>query len=399
MQKNTKVMEKFPLFKALNMQALLMVILMCTLFQNGFAQSPVKVSIPAEYLPSAAVLAPYRQEAANAKSSAYDLTKSLPQGYVTDGSVDYTQNLQQGINANSNIVFPNFPVRINPRGLSLKSNMVVLFGEKSELVLQPNEAPAYQMLGLKNLENVKIYFPVLIGDKDKHTGTKGEWGMGINIDGSLNIQIIGPKVSDCWGDGIYLGKTSPAINRNIDILYAQLDNNRRNGVSIICSNGLNIVSALVTNTHGTPPMAGIDIEPNDNSDEINNINIKSAITLNNDYGIIVELDRLSGQKAKEVNVNIIKHLDEGSKTGLCYLLAKPNSNAAYSGTISVINPIWKHNEKGGFVNVKSPQTGLNLKFSNVKVYKKDDNGNDVSDDSQLASIKNVMKKDLNADVK
>jgi hypothetical protein len=393
-------MKKFPLLKTVKMLVLPTVVLVCITIQNSIAQSAIKVPIPAQYRPSSSDLASYRQEAANAKSSAFDLTKSLPQGYVTDGSVDYTQNLQQGINSNTNIVFPNFPVLINPRGLSLKSNTTVIFDEKSELVLKPSEAPAYQMLGLKNLENVKIYFPVLIGDKDTHLGTKGEWGMGINIDGCLNVQIINPKVSNCWGDGIYFGKTSPAINRNIDILYAQLDNNRRNGISVICSNGLNIVSALVTNTHGTPPMAGIDIEPNDNSDEINNINIKSATTLNNDYGIIVELDRLSGQNAKNVNVNIIKHIDDGSKTALCYLLAKSNArNVGYSGTISVVNPVWKHNEKGGFINVKSAQTGLNLKFSNIKVYKKDENGNEVSDDSQISKIKSVMRNDLNADIR
>jgi hypothetical protein len=394
-------MKKFLNFAPVNLTAILAVIFVCISIENCTAQSSnFKLSaIPSKYQISESSLAQYRQQADAAKSDAYDLTKSLPQGYVTDGSVDYAQPIQIGINSHANVIFPNFPILVSTKGLTVKSNTVLIFQNNSKIILKPTDASAYQIFKVNNVQNVKIYFANIQGDRDHHIGSGGEWGMGINISGSSNIQIINPKVANCWGDGIYLGKAGNAVNNNIDILYAQLDNNRRNGISIICSNGLNLTSPLVSNTNGTPPMAGIDIEPNDNSDEINDVNIKSATTFNNEYGIIIELDRLSGQSAKNVNVNIVNHIDDGSKTGLCYLLAKPNAaNANYSGTISVVDPVWKNNQKAGFVNVKSAQTGLNLKFSNVKVFKKDGNGGDVSDEPQLLKIKDVMKKDLKADV-
>jgi len=326
-------------------------------------------------------------------------SRHLPPGYVTDGSVDYTQNLQQGINKNTNIILPNFPVQINSAGLSLRSNTTVIFDEKSELVLMPNSDPGGQMLMLKNLENIKIYFPVLKGDREKHLGTKGEWGMGINLDGCLNVQIINPKVSDCWGDGMYFGKNSPAINRNIDILYAQMDHNRRNGISVICANGLKLISPVITNSNGILPMAGIDFEPNDNNDEINNIEIDNPITFNNSYGIAVALDRFAGKAIKNVNIKITNHLDDNSKNSMLFIFSQQASNSVYAGSILVDNPVWKNTQNGFAYEVKSARNGLKIKFSNIKMMKKDANGHEISDDEKLLSAKNIIKKELKADVK
>ena len=391
-------MKKFLRFTPIKLLTVLLVVLSCSSIENCNAQL-ASLPIPAKYLPSESVLTTYRQQELIAKRGAYDLTKSLPPGYVTDGSVDYTQNLQQGINKNTNIILPNFPVQINSAGLSLRSNTTVIFDEKSELVLMPNSDPGGQMLMLKNLENIKIYFPVLKGDREKHLGTKGEWGMGINLDGCLNVQIINPKVSDCWGDGMYFGKNSPAINRNIDILYAQMDHNRRNGISVICANGLKLISPVITNSNGILPMAGIDFEPNDNNDEINNIEIDNPITFNNSYGIAVALDRFAGKAIKNVNIKITNHLDDNSKNSMLFIFSQQASNSVYAGSILVDNPVWKNTQNGFAYEVKSARNGLKIKFSNIKMMKKDANGHEISDDEKLLSAKNIIKKELKADVK
>ena len=38
-----------------------------------------------------------------------------------------------------------------------------------------------------------------------HTGNTGEWGHGIAVFGSTNVTIENVDISQCWGDGIYLG--------------------------------------------------------------------------------------------------------------------------------------------------------------------------------------------------
>lgn len=324
-------------------------------------------SLPAQYLPRPAELAPYKQQAAAAKSSAYDLTKTLPQGYVTDGSVDYTKYLQYGISNNANVVFPNFPVMINYTGLTLRSNSTVIFDEKSKLVLNPGDVVNYQMLRLFNIQNVKLYFPVLEGDRKHHNGNKGEWGMGISIAGATNVDIINPVISDCWGDGIYIGRM-PATSKEIRISWAVLNNNRRNGISVVSADGLTIRRALVANTNGTSPEAGIDFEPNGNADVLNNIVIDDPVTFNNaKIGIAFSIWAMRGKIDNDANITIRNHIDDGSTNAFLYYGFRDTQEAnSMNGHIQIINPTWKNN-KITFQPMGHPEKGPSVEFNNVSI--------------------------------
>lgn len=364
-------------------------VFLCISAENSIAQTWKfnYATIPSQYQPTAANLAPYRQQAAAAKSGAYDLTKSLPQGYVTDGSVDYTKYIQQGINSNTNVVFPNFPVLINHTGISLKSNSIVVFDEQSRLILIPSDVANYQMLSLYNVQNIKVYFPVLEGDRKKHIGTKGEWGMGISIAGASNVEIINPKIASCWGDGIYIGKAAKTSS-NITIDYAVLDYNRRNGVSIVSVDGLNMIHPLVCNTNGTDPMAGIDFEPNGNSDVLNNILIDGPVTFNNSkYGIAVSIWALRGRVDKDANITIKNHIDDRSNNAfLYYAFRDANESNSFGGSIQVINPKWKNN-KVTFQRLGFSKNGPSMNFQNVSV----SNNKSGSDITQPDSIKRMKR--------
>ncbi|MBS1504828.1 MAG: hypothetical protein JST32_22395, partial [Bacteroidetes bacterium] len=175
---------------------------------NCNAQNPAfhYKKIPDKYKISQPDQSSYEQKIDSLKGLAFDLTNSLPQGYVTDGSVDYTTYLQQGIQAHANVIFPNFPVMISPRGLTLISNSCLIFKEQSKLIMMPNSQSNYQAIRLNNLKNVTLYGPIIQGDRDQHKAAKGEWGMGIWIAGCDGVKIYNAHISDCWGDGIYIGK-------------------------------------------------------------------------------------------------------------------------------------------------------------------------------------------------
>jgi len=363
-------MKKFPLTTPLKMLILLLVISICTSVKNCNAQSGFQVKpIPAQYMPGSELLSPYRQKAAAEKSTAYDLTKSLPQGYVTDGSVDYTTYLQQGINSNAKVVFPNFPVLINHVGLALRSNSTVIFDINSKLILAPSEFANYQMLRLFNVQNVKLYFPVLVGDRKNHSGTKGEWGMGISIAGGTNIDIVNPVISDCWGDGIYVGR-NPATSKDIRIYCGVLDNNRRNGISIVSVDGLTINHTLVANTNGTDPQAGIDFEPNGNSDVLNNIIINNPTTYNNaKMGVAFSIWAMRGKIDKDANIIIKNHVDDGSDNAFFYYGFRDTKDSnSMNGHIKVLNPKWKNNRRS-FVRMGHSEKGPNIEFNNVSISK------------------------------
>ena len=324
----------------------------CSAQNNAFTYK----TLPKRYLPPATVLSGYLKQGNLKVAGGYDLTKSLPSGFVTDGSVDYTDYIQRAVTNNPKVIFPNFPVLINDKGISLISNSVVLFQRRSKIIMTPNSNANYRALAIFNVQNVSVYFPNIQGDRNKHTGTSGEWGMGISIAGSSNIRIFNPRVSDCWGDGIYVGEMKQSCN-NIQIYYPVLDNNRRNGLSIVSVNGLKVVHPVVSNSNGTAPMAGIDIEPNSNSDEISNITIDRPVTFNSKYGILVVLLGLPGVNDKQIDVKINNHIDDQSYSAFYYSGFKDSYNGnALAGNITVTNPVWKN-------NIKSfGHAGLNYKF-------------------------------------
>jgi len=364
-------MKKFPPITPLKMMLLSLIVPVCFSAKNCNAQSRFQVKpIPAEYKPGSQLLSPYRQKADAEKSTAYDLTKSLPQGYVTDGSVDYTTYLQQGINTHPNVVFPNFPVLVNKTGVALKSNSTVIFDTNSKLILAPTDVANYQILTIYNVQNVKVYFPVLEGDRKDHKGTKGEWGMGLYISGATNIDVVNPVISDCWGDGIYVGRTAAGSSKEIRIFCPALNNNRRNGISVISADGLTIKNALIANTNGADPQAGIDFEPNGNADVLSNIIIDSPVTYNNaKIGIAFSIFSMRGRVDKDASITIANHTDDGSDNAFFYYGFRDVQDANnMNGRVKVINPKWKNNRMT-FVRMGHSEKGPNIEFDNLSVSK------------------------------
>jgi len=244
---------------------------------------------------------------------AYDLGKIISERDTSD----LTNIIQESIDKYPIIIFPDFGIRINKSGLRLRSNSLLIFREKSQLTIEPNDLKRYAILHIERVENVTVYHPKLIGDKFLHTGTKGEWGMGIFVSGSKNISIYKPHIRNTWGDGIYIGRTKNISCENVQIYDADIDNGRRNGISIISGNNILIDNAIVSNTYGTNPMAGIDVEPNNNNDFLKNITLKNIYTFNNkNSGIILSLKGLVGKEKRSVDISIKNHTDIKSKYAL-----------------------------------------------------------------------------------
>lgn len=241
-------------------------------------------------------------------SQAKDITRYLPKGYVSDGSIDYTQYLQKALNENTEILMPNFPVKIS--GLKLSSNKVLYFNVNSSLVMKANNSSYYAIISIIGAKNVKIYNPKLIGYRTK--GNTGEWGHGIEIVASSNIVVENAKINNCRGDGIYLSNVSVNNKKsyragvsNIVIRNAILDYNRRNGISILAGNGINLDNIVVTNTMGTNPQAGIMIEPSNSLAPLEDIVIENSNLNNNVIGIGFNLNNYAeGGVSKYVTITL-----------------------------------------------------------------------------------------------
>ncbi|WP_374449216.1 hypothetical protein [Cloacibacterium normanense] len=311
-------------------------------------QNSLNKEIPSEILSGTIVSKFERDSIKNSIKNGVLLEKYLPLKYSRKGNIDYTARLQKGIDENKVVIFPNFPIQINHLGLTLHSNSVLLFQENSKIILKENPNTHYEILRIHDVENVSVYFANIIGDRYKHTATNGEWGMGISVRGTKNVLLYAPTVKECWGDGIYLGispNTGNANNENVKIYKGVVNNNRRNGMSIISAQNLKVNKFVAANTFGTSPQAGIDVEPDSNTDIIKNLNFENVSVFNNEtHGLLFVLGNLSGKKYDIGTVNVKNFKADTGYLGISFKLANDKE---------------KHHNPTGIINVD------NASFSNL----------------------------------
>lgn len=327
-------------------------------------------------------------------SDAVSVVKYLPKGYSQLGDVDYTEFLQRAIDENSAIIMPDFAVKINDKGLSLKSNLKILFLKKSGIILAGSRRSQYAVFRIDRLTNVEIYYPYIVGDRKVHLGNSGQWGMGIWINNSNNVSVIYPKIINCWGDGIYLGNEKGSRNNeNIVISNGILDNNRRNGISIVAGNNVLVERMLISNTNGHNPKSGIDIEPNSNDDYIGDIRINNVTTFNNEMnGIVISVGNLAGPMVKNMNISIDNHKDTYSYLGIGLIPTRQNAKANtrnIKGTITIKNSYYLNNGYASLMNYKGKLHGINLILDNINMKRKSKNQvNQIKTGEFISNFKN-----------
>lgn len=89
----------------------------------------------------------------------------------------------------------------------------------------------------------------------------------VRVSKSENVYIHGApgkmlEVRESGGDGIYIGGGGYGPSRNVTIRYVWCDRNYREGFGVMSVGGGLIEHCLATNTKGSPPGNGFNIEPN-----------------------------------------------------------------------------------------------------------------------------------------
>jgi len=171
--------------------------------------------------------------------------------------------------------------RSSGQGLMITSHMTLQLDPSAVLKVLPNGSPSYSILYLEEVSDVNILGGTLEGDRSTHTGTGGESGMGIVVASSTSIVIESVTVKECWGDGFYIGGSTPS--QGITLCSVVADHNRRQGLSVVMADGVVVRNSTFQNTSGTTPENGIDIEPNP-GETVNNLQILNCIFSNNAGG-------------------------------------------------------------------------------------------------------------------
>lgn len=244
---------------------------------------------------------------------------------------DITTYLNDQLRVKSNVKVPAGNYKINAdESIVLRDNVSLTLGPKTTFTVIPNKNGKYQVFKIHNVKNVKISGGTLIGDKYTHLGNTGEWGMGIEIKDSQNISISNMSINKMWGDAIYIGTNGKNSTYGINLSNIKMNDNRRQGISIISVDTLIARNISASNTSGTKPASGIDIEPNDGSMLVKNIQLENIITSGNEgSGIQIGLSRYS-HPSRPVSISIKNHKDIGSQYGLLIGSVNPNPSGFIS---------------------------------------------------------------------
>lgn len=187
-----------------------------------------------------------------------------------DGKTDDTTAIQAAIDAiaatGGTVHVPAGNYMIDAaRAISLRSNVRLEMAPDAQLTALPNTLKRYHVIRVWRADNVQIVGGRVVGERDQHRGDKGEWGYGINIQASHNVLVDGTHVSDCWGDGIWIGAfgrgAKADISTDVTVQNVVCTNNRRQGLSLGPCQHVRILDSTFSDTNGTKPQSGIDLEP------------------------------------------------------------------------------------------------------------------------------------------
>lgn len=217
---------------------------------------------------SAATVVPPPRARGNARISVRD------HGARGDGAHDDTAAFQRAIDAlpddGGTVEVPAGSYVIDPtRRTSLRSRMHLKLAPDAQLKAKPNAEKRAYVLMAALVSDVEISGGRILGDRDAHLGSTGEWGHGIALYGATRVTVRDIHISRCWGDGISIGGKRPGGKKSLaaipsqDIVLSDVTctGNRRQGLTIGHSQDIRVHDCEFSDTAGTLPECGIDIEP------------------------------------------------------------------------------------------------------------------------------------------
>jgi hypothetical protein len=202
-------------------------------------------------------------------------------GVVGDGIANDTAALQAALDAaEDGILFINKPSSKYLSGaLTIPSNIKIVM--EPGTIIETNATLLTGTLKLLNIAGSNVHI-VGYGATVQmvKAGFSSQFNHGVSITGTAGSQIVieGLSSNDSGGDGFYVD----AANVDVTLYDCKANNNRRQGMSIIQCKSLTDYRGQYTNTTGTAPSAGIDIEPDQTGYSLGPIRLVDTICSGND---------------------------------------------------------------------------------------------------------------------
>jgi len=231
---------------------------------------------------------------------------------------DSTEALQAAIDSGApKLIVENMGEPWVVRPITLASNQEIVFEDGCEVLAKRGEFHAIgaSLFRAPRVENLTLRgegatFRMWREDyANPELYEKAEWRHCLNLGGCSNVQVLGLTLTESGGDGIYIGSGC----RDVTIRGVTCDANYRQGISVISAENLLIEDCVLSNTRGTPPEAGIDFEPNRETDRLVNVVLRNCLTTGNaTSGYVVAIPQLNaGSEPVSIRFEGCRSIDDG----------------------------------------------------------------------------------------
>lgn len=215
---------------------------------------------------------------------------------------DATEAVQSAINSKAKrVVIPFVGAPWVLRPVTLRSDLELVFEPGVLVLAKPGEFRGggdclFRAVDATNLV-VRGYGATLRMRKDDYQQSpyvRAEWRMGLSFTGCRDVRVEGLRIESSGGDGIYVGSSRDhRWCENVEIRDCVCHDHHRQGLSVISAVNLKVERCVFSGTAGTPPEAGIDLEP-DSADErlVNCVFRDCVVSDNRGNGVLVYLKPL-----------------------------------------------------------------------------------------------------------
>jgi hypothetical protein len=208
---------------------------------------------------------------------------------------------------------------------------------------------------------------------------KAEWRMGLSLRGCSNVLVEGLRIESSGGDGIYIdGGGKRRFCEDVVIRDVTCDDNHRQGISVISAQNLLIENCVFSNTWGTAPGAGLDLEPDGEDQSLVDIVVRNCLFENNEGHEILVYPKNLHEKAPDLSIRFEnclarKTLTNNRPDGVEQGIGRNDAGHGWSGiSVAAVGD----NGPGGyieFVNCVVENTGK----ESLRVFDKSSRGADL----------------------
>ena len=260
--------------------------------------------------------------------------------------------------------------------LKAVSNQRIIFEKGAEVRAMPGafRDKKASLFVLSNVTNVTLsgYGAVMRmrkADYMKAPYARSEHRHILKIISSSHIRVEGLTLAESGGDGIYISSHNRMTYGDIVLRDLDCVGNFRQGLSVICVDGLLVERCRFRDTCGTLPESGIDFEPNHGYHRLRNIVVRDCVSENNrGCGYEFSLGHF-GSKTDPVDIRLENCRAVGCAShavGITMRYASKDNTDLPKGRISMKNCTFEKCGRAGLQVVRKPAGTVDVSFENCR---------------------------------